>query len=147
MNNSIQSIFSTNRRTLRKFPETSETVLLIYKYSSLQKGLNMIITTTHSVEGKVIERYLGVISGEAIVGANIFRDIFAGIRDIVGGRSQSYEKELRTAREIAMREMENQACHMGANAIVGVDIDYEVLGSSNGMLMVSVNGTAVKTNG
>ena len=103
----------------------------------------MIITTTSSVEGKRIVEYKGVVTGEAILGANIFKDLFAGLRDIVGGRSASYEKELRTAREVAMSELEDTAAERGANAVVGVDLDYEVLGQNNGMLMVSVSGTAV----
>lgn len=103
----------------------------------------MIITTTPSIEGKRIREYLGVVTGEAVLGANLFRDLFAGIRDIVGGRSGAYEKELRRAREVAFREIEETARRLGANAVVGIDIDYEVLGESNGMLMVSVSGTAV----
>lgn len=104
----------------------------------------MIITTTPNIEGKRIIEYLGVVTGEAIMGANLFRDIFAGIRDIVGGRSGAYEKELRKAREIAFAEIEEAARNFGANAVVGVDIDYEVLGEKSGMLMVSVSGTAVR---
>jgi uncharacterized protein YbjQ (UPF0145 family) len=104
----------------------------------------MIITTTPNIEGKRIAEYLGVVTGEAIMGANLFRDIFAGIRDIVGGRSGAYEKELRKAREIAFEEIEEAARNVGANAVVGVDIDYEVLGEKSGMLMVSVSGTAVR---
>ncbi|MGE0679444.1 MAG: heavy metal-binding domain-containing protein [Candidatus Binatia bacterium] len=103
----------------------------------------MIITTTNSLEGKKIREYRGVVTGEAILGANLFRDLFAGLRDIVGGRSASYEKELRKAREIAFQEIEDAAKKAGANAIIGLDIDYEVLGKENGMLMVSVSGTAV----
>jgi uncharacterized protein YbjQ (UPF0145 family) len=103
----------------------------------------MIITTTNSLEGKKIREYRGVVTGEAILGANLFRDLFAGLRDIVGGRSASYEKELRKAREIAFQEIEDAARKAGANAIIGLDIDYEVLGKENGMLMVSVSGTAV----
>ena len=103
----------------------------------------MIITTTPTVEGKSIRSYRGIVTGEAILGANIFRDLFAGLRDIVGGRSAAYEKELRNAREMALAEMTAVATEQGANAIVGVDIDYEVLGQNNGMLMVSVSGTAV----
>ena len=105
----------------------------------------MIITTTPSLDGKRISAYLGVVTGEAIVGANLFRDLFAGITDIVGGRSGAYEKELRRAREIAFAELYTAAGQLGANAVVGVDIDYEVLGERNGMLMVSVSGTAVRT--
>lgn len=102
----------------------------------------MIVTTTPQVEGRAVQQYLGVVAGEAILGANIFRDFFAGIRDIVGGRSGSYERVLREARESAMREMEAEAAQRGGNAVVGVDIDYETIGES--MLMVSVSGTAVK---
>lgn len=105
----------------------------------------MIITTTNGIDGRRIREYKGVVAGEAVVGANIVRDMFAGIRDIVGGRSGSYEKVLRGAREAAIEEITEQAEEMGANAIVGVDIDYEVLGEKNGMLMVSVSGTAVVT--
>jgi uncharacterized protein YbjQ (UPF0145 family) len=103
----------------------------------------MIITTTPTIDGKRIREYRGVVTGEAILGANIFRDLFAGLRDIVGGRSAAYEEELRNAREMAMAEMAAAANDLGANAVVGVDLDYEVLGQNNGMLMVSVSGTAV----
>ena len=103
----------------------------------------MTITTTPTIEGKRIRDYRGIVTGEAILGANIFRDLFAGLRDIVGGRSAAYEKELRNAREVAMAEMSAAAKELGANAVVGVDLDYEVLGQNNGMLMVSVSGTAV----
>jgi uncharacterized protein YbjQ (UPF0145 family) len=103
----------------------------------------MQMTTTPSIEGKRITRYCGVIAGEAILGANIFKDLFAGIRDLVGGRSGTYEKELQRARDIAMAELEQRAKEIGANAIVGIDLDYEVLGEKNGMLMVSASGTAV----
>ena len=106
----------------------------------------MIVTTTPTVEGRKISDYLGIVTGEAIMGANMFRDMFAGIRDIVGGRSGAYEKELRNAREVAFQELESSARDLGANAVVGVDIDYEVLGERNGMLMVSVSGTAVKVD-
>jgi uncharacterized protein YbjQ (UPF0145 family) len=105
----------------------------------------MIVTTTPNIEGKNIIQYLGIVTGEAVMGANMFRDMFAGLRDIVGGRSGSYEKELRKARDTALKELEDSANDLGANAVVGVDIDYEVLGEKNGMLMVSVSGTAVKT--
>ena len=103
----------------------------------------MIVTTTPSVEGKRITKYCGVVAGEAILGANVFKDLFAGIRDLVGGRSGTYEKELQRARDIALTEMQDRGRELGANAIVGVDLDYEVLGSGNGMLMVSASGTAV----
>jgi len=103
----------------------------------------MILTTTPGVEGRPIREYLGIVTGEAVLGANIFRDLFAGVRDVVGGRSGAYEKELRRAREIAFQELEEAAAARGANAVVGVDIDYEVLGANNGMLMVTASGTAV----
>lgn len=103
----------------------------------------MIVTTTPTVEGKRIVKYLGIVTGEAILGANIFRDMFAAVRDIVGGRSAAYERELGKAREIALDDMEDWAEELGANAIVGVDIDYESFGQTNGMMMVSVSGTAV----
>ncbi|WP_043003770.1 heavy metal-binding domain-containing protein [Comamonas testosteroni] len=103
----------------------------------------MIVTTTPSIEGKRISRYCAVVAGEAILGANVFKDFFAGIRDIVGGRSGTYECELQKAREIALRELEQRAAEAGANAVVGVDLDFEVLGQGNGMLMVSASGTAV----
>ena len=103
----------------------------------------MDITTTPSIEGRLIVRYLGVVAGEAIMGANVFKDLFAGVRDIVGGRSGTYERELQRAREIALEELEARARALGANAVVGVDLDYEVLGQGNSMLMVSASGTAV----
>ena len=106
----------------------------------------MIITTTPTIDGKRITSYLGIVTGEAVMGANLFRDMFASIRDIVGGRSGSYEKELRKARDTALKELEESANDLGANAVVGVDIDYEVLGEKNGMLMVSVSGTAVRAD-
>lgn len=107
----------------------------------------MLTVTTPSLEGKRIVRYLGLVSGEAILGANIFRDIFASIRDIVGGRSAAYESELRKAKEIAVQEMQEQAKALGANAVVGVDLDYETIGANGGMLMVSASGTAVQVEG
>lgn len=103
----------------------------------------MIVSTTHSIEGRKITRYCGIVAGEAILGANLFKDLFAGIRDMVGGRSATYERELTRARDIALKELEEKAVEAGANAVVGVDIDYEVLGERNGMLMVSASGTAV----
>jgi uncharacterized protein YbjQ (UPF0145 family) len=101
----------------------------------------MVVTTTPSVEGRRITRYCGVVAGEAILGANLFKDLFAGIRDLVGGRSATYERELQRARDIAMQELQERAQDLGANAVV--DLDYEVLGQGNGMLMVSASGTAV----
>ena len=103
----------------------------------------MIITTTPTIENKTIRDYHGVVTGEAIMGANVFRDMFAGIRDIVGGRSAAYEKELQKARSIAFAEMREQAQSLGANAVVGIDVDYETIGASGSMLMVAVSGTAV----
>ncbi|MEM7363040.1 MAG: heavy metal-binding domain-containing protein [Pseudomonadota bacterium] len=103
----------------------------------------MIITTTPNIEGKKIKEYLGLVTGEAILGANIFRDMFAAVRDIVGGRSAAYERELGRAREIAIEELGDWAIELGANAVIGVDIDYESFGQTNGMMMVSVSGTAV----
>jgi uncharacterized protein YbjQ (UPF0145 family) len=103
----------------------------------------MLMSTTTVIEGRPVSRYLGVVTGEAIIGANIFRDLFATVRDVVGGRSATYEKALAEAREVAMREMQERAQQLGANGVIGIDLDYEVLGASNGMLMVSVSGTAV----
>jgi uncharacterized protein YbjQ (UPF0145 family) len=103
----------------------------------------MQLTTTPSIEGKRITKYCGVIAGEAILGANLFKDLFAGIRDLVGGRSATYEKELQRARDIALEELRQRAQDLGANAVIGIDIDYEIMGKENGMLMVSASGTAV----
>ena len=103
----------------------------------------MIHTTTAVIDGQTISRYHGIVTGEAILGANIFRDIFASIRDIVGGRSAAYEKELAKAREIAQSELTAKARAMGANAVVGIDIDYETVGQGGSMMMVSMSGTAV----
>ena len=109
-----------------------------------ERESRMIITTTPSVEGRAVEEYLSIVSGEAIMGANLFKDIFAGIRDIVGGRSGAYEEELRRAKEIAMAEMRDNARLLGADAILSVDLDYETVGQNGSMLMVSASGTAVK---
>jgi len=103
----------------------------------------VIVTTTPLVEGRPVQQYLGVVTGEAILGANIFRDIFAGVRDIIGGRSGSYEKVLREARETALSEMQAEAARLGANAVIGVDLDYETV-SQGTMLMVTASGTAVR---
>ena len=103
----------------------------------------MLTTTTSIIEGKQITKYYGIVSGETIIGANIFRDFLAGIRDIVGGRSNSYEKVLREAKNSALREMEEQALQLGANAVIGVDLDYETVGQGASMLMVTASGTAV----
>ena len=103
----------------------------------------MLITTTPTIEGKRITNYYGIVSGETIIGANVFRDLFASIRDIVGGRSGAYEEVLREAKETALREMQDQAARMGANAVIGVDLDYETVGGSGSVLMVTASGTAV----
>lgn len=103
----------------------------------------MLITTRPTIEGKRITNYYGIVSGETIIGANVFRDLFASIRDIVGGRSGAYEEVLREAKETALREMQDQAARMGANAVIGVDLDYETVGGSGSMLMVTASGTAV----
>ncbi len=105
----------------------------------------MIMTTTPSIDGRRIKEYLRVVTGEAILGANLFKDLFASIRDIVGGRAAAYEKELARAREIAFEEVRTTAANLGANAVVGIDLDYEVVGQNGSMLMVSVSGTAVIT--
>src|SRR3712207_412515 len=109
----------------------------------------MIIVTTPNLEGQRITKYLGLVSGDAILGANIFRDLFAGIRDIVGGRAGAYEKELRQAKRLALVEMMDEATELGANAVVGVDLDYETIetGGGGGRLMVSATGTAVVIDG
>ncbi|PTY36003.1 hypothetical protein BGP77_01375 [Saccharospirillum sp. MSK14-1] len=104
----------------------------------------MLKTTTNTVEGRPIVEYLDIVVGEAILGANIFKDVFGAIRDIVGGRSAAYEREMGKARETAFADMEERAAALGANAIVGIDIDYEVVGERGSMMMVSVSGTAVR---
>jgi uncharacterized protein YbjQ (UPF0145 family) len=104
----------------------------------------MIVTTTNTIETHTIKDYLGIVTGETIIGANIFKDFFAGIRDIVGGRSGSYEKVLREAKDTALKEMEEQALKLGATAVIGIDLDYETVGPKGGMLMVTASGTAVK---
>lgn len=104
----------------------------------------MLLTTTNNIEGKEIMQYYGIVSGETIIGANVFKDLFAGIRDIIGGRAGSYENILREAKETALREMSEQAERLGANAVIGVDLDYETVGSGGSMLMVTAAGTAVR---
>jgi len=103
----------------------------------------MLVSTTTTLQGRTVKQYLGLVSGEAILGANIFRDLLAGIRDIVGGRSGAYETELRKAKDIAVQEMLDQATTLGANGVIGVDLDYETIGQGGSMLMVSASGTAV----
>lgn len=110
----------------------------------LSKPINMLVTTTNIIEGKRIVEYYGLVSGETIIGANLIKDLFAGITDIVGGRSGVYEKTLREAKETAVSEMTQEAQRLGANAIIGVDLDYETLGSGGSMLMVTACGTAVR---
>ena len=103
----------------------------------------MILSTTPTIEGRPIRDYRGVVTGETIIGANLFKDFLAGIRDIVGGRSSAYERVLREAKDTSMKEMQERAEQLGANAIVGIDIDYETIGEANSMLMVAVSGTAL----
>jgi uncharacterized protein YbjQ (UPF0145 family) len=109
------------------------------------KGPTMLVTTTPVLDGKKVTEYYGIVSGEAIMGANVFKDLFASVRDIVGGRSEAYEKELRKAKATAIEEMVSQARDYGADAVIGVDLDYETVGSNGSMLMVVATGTAVKT--
>ncbi len=104
----------------------------------------MITTTTNTIEGRQIRQYMGLVTGEAIMGANVIRDFMAGLTDLVGGRSGTYESKFAEARETALQEMQDEAQRKGADAVVGIDIDYQVLGASNGMLMVTATGTAVK---
>ena len=104
----------------------------------------MLLTTTPNIQGRKITQYFGIVSGETIIGANLFKDFFAGIRDIVGGRASSYEGVLREAKESALREMSDQAARMGANAVIGIDLDYETVGANGSMLMVTAAGTAVR---
>ncbi len=126
--------------TLKKILESTQAGV------ELKGGVEVLVSTTPNIEGKQIVRYLGLVSGEAILGANIFKDFFAGIRDIVGGRSAAYENELRKAKSIALEEMKDQTRMLGANAVVGVDLDYETIGigKSGNMLMVAASGTAVQ---
>ncbi|HZV19551.1 MAG TPA: heavy metal-binding domain-containing protein [Sphingobium sp.] len=107
-----------------------------------QQG-DIIVTTTHGIDGRPVQRYCGIVTGEVIVGANLFRDLFASVRDIVGGRSGAYEEVLGRAREEALSEVRSRAASAGANAVIGLDLDYEVLGANGSMLMVSATGTAV----
>lgn len=104
----------------------------------------MLITTTNTIEGKRISEYYGIVTGETIIGANAFKDFFASVRDIVGGRSGSYESVLKKAKDTALRELEERAAKMGANAVIAVDLDYETVGNSGSMLMVTAAGTAVR---
>ena len=104
----------------------------------------MLLTTTPNIQGREITQYFGIVSGETIIGANLFKDFFAGIRDIVGGRASSYESVLREAKESALQEMSDQAARMGANAVIGIDLDFETIGANGSMLMVTAAGTAVR---
>ncbi len=117
---------------------------VLVDYLHAQNSTEMILSSTPTIEGRPVQEYLGIVTGETIIGANLFRDLFASIRDIVGGRSGSYEEVLREARETALREMRETALSMGANAVIGIDLDYEVIGQGGSMLMVSASGTAVK---
>lgn len=119
------------------------TVFVVFLKKQFYFFIDMILTTTPQIEGYTIREYKGVVTGETIIGANVFKDFMAGIRDIVGGRSASYEKVLRQAKDSSMQEMMERAQQMGANAIVGIDIDYETIGGSGSMLMVATSGTAV----
>ena len=110
----------------------------------LKDARGIIVTTTPTIEGQPVQQYLGIVTGEVIVGANLFRDLFANIRDIVGGRSGSYERILSDARQQAIEEIQAECAARGGNAVVGVDLDYEVIGDTGSMLMVSASGTAVK---
>jgi uncharacterized protein YbjQ (UPF0145 family) len=103
----------------------------------------MLLTTTNNIEGRKVKQYIGIVTGEVILGANLFKDFFASIRDIVGGRSGSYEKVLKEAKDSALQELTDKARAVGANAIIGIDLDYETLGANGSMLMVSASGTAV----
>jgi len=104
----------------------------------------MLLTTTNTIDTHSIKNYLGIVTGETIIGANIFKDFLAGIRDIVGGRSESYERVLKEAKDLALKEMQQRAVNLGATGIVGIDLDYETVGPNGGMLMVTASGTAVK---
>lgn len=106
--------------------------------------MNMILTTTNTLDDKKVVEYIGIVTGEAIIGANLFRDIFASITDIVGGRSAAYEKVLRESKDNALSELEDNARKLGANAVIGIDLDYETIGSNGSMLMVTASGTAVR---
>jgi uncharacterized protein YbjQ (UPF0145 family) len=113
------------------------------QYENIKKETIMTLSTTPQIEGHTIREYKGIVTGETIIGANMFKDFFAGIRDIVGGRAGSYEKVLAEAKDTSMQEMMQRAEALGANAIVGIDIDYETIGANNSMLMVATSGTAV----
>jgi uncharacterized protein YbjQ (UPF0145 family) len=115
-----------------------------FNASSPKKALVMVLSTTHSIEGRPIQQYLGIVTAETIIGANIFKDLFAGIRDIVGGRSGTYERLIQEAKNTAMQELSGKAAAMGANAVVGIDLDFETIGSGGSMLMVVATGTAVR---
>jgi uncharacterized protein YbjQ (UPF0145 family) len=115
-----------------------------YKNQQVKHFEIMLQTTTHTIEGRRIVEYYGIVTGETIIGANLFKDFMAGIRDIIGGRSGSYEKVLREAKATALREMGTEAAALGANAVIGVDLDYETIGANGSMLMVTAAGTAVR---
>ena len=124
--------------------EGSRIINVISFYLYQEKIIFMLLTTTNLIEGKPIQQYLGIVAAETIIGANIFKDLFAGIRDIVGGRSGTYERVIEEARTNALKELEMKAQQMGANAVVGIDLDFETVGSGGSMLMVVATGTAVK---
>lgn len=118
-----------------------KTINLLHKQ---QNTFKMLLTTTNNVEGRPVQQYIGIVTAETIIGANIFKDIFAGIRDIVGGRSGTYERVIEEARTNALKELEMKAMQMGANAVIGIDLDFETVGSNGSMLMVIATGTAVR---
>jgi uncharacterized protein YbjQ (UPF0145 family) len=122
---------------------TSRAAVTSVEHEEPAMSASVVLSTTPSIEGRKITKYCGIVTGEAIMGANIFKDLFAGIRDIVGGRSATYEAELRKARELALTEIAQAAAEKGANAVVGIDLDYETVGGQGSMLMVTVSGTAV----
>jgi uncharacterized protein YbjQ (UPF0145 family) len=127
-----------------KFPSPLFSLIVTIPRNVTKEDTRMLVTTTNAIEGRRIVEYKGLVAGEAILGANLFRDLFASIRDIVGGRSGSYEKVLNDARQTAVGEMTDKAAALGANAVIGVDLDYETIGSNGSMLMVTAAGTAVR---
>jgi uncharacterized protein YbjQ (UPF0145 family) len=134
--------FNSRKPTVKK--ANNQVTLACSRLKTIKKSFGMIVTTTPSIDGKSITAYLGVISSETIIGANIFKDILGGLRDVFGGRSGTYEKVLEEAKEYAMQELVEKARAAGADAVVGIDLDYETVGANGSMLMVSASGTAVK---
>jgi uncharacterized protein YbjQ (UPF0145 family) len=134
---------SSSKETWAHVAVTAVLLELVTDNWKLTGGHHMLLSTTSVIDGKQIVKYHGLVTGEAILGANIFKDVFAGIRDIVGGRSAVYEKELRQAKDLAVQEMTEEARALGANGVIGIDLDYETIGKAGSMLMVSASGTAV----